>query len=109
MPWKAFIEKEPFSGRAKLRIGRQEADGAYAIVQPLVLKRHERGTMAGEEEIAVSGDGWGEGEVRNFLQAMVDLAWQEGIRPTGVEDYRGELRAVREHLADMRTLALKTA
>jgi len=40
-----------------------------------------------------------------LLQALVDAAWEQGIRPKGSEDTHGELKATKFHLEDMRTLA----
>ncbi|KKL84524.1 hypothetical protein LCGC14_1963900 [marine sediment metagenome] len=44
-------------------------------------------------------------EVPDFLRAMMDAAWEIGLRPSGYEDHANELSAVRDHLADMRKLA----
>ena len=109
MSWKAFLEKKPWSGIENLRIMRARHDG-YDLLQPFIFKHYEQFAGAPEDEIALPGSSWSpEGDVRGFLQAMMDLAWSEGIRPVGAEDQRNELKAVRDHLADMRTLALKTA
>lgn len=43
----------------------------------------------------------------SFLQAMLDCAWNAGMRPRGFKDHTNELAAVRYHLEDMRKLALK--
>ena len=41
-----------------------------------------------------------------LLQAIMDCGWKAGLRPSGFEDHHNELKAVRDHLADMRMLAL---
>lgn len=43
-----------------------------------------------------------------FLQAILDHAWEEGLRPAGFYDGPKELAAVRAHLADMRALVFKS-
>lgn len=43
-------------------------------------------------------------EPEAFLQAMLDCAWENGLRPTGFADHTNELKAVRDHLADMQKL-----
>ena len=44
-------------------------------------------------------------ETDDFLRAIVDAAWDAGIRPTGFGDHTNELKATRYHLEDMRLLA----
>lgn len=44
-------------------------------------------------------------DVDGFLQAALDLAWEIGLRPAGFEDHTNELKAVRDHLRDMRKIA----
>jgi len=109
MTWRAFLEKMPWSGVENLRIARMEVDG-IDVVQPLVLKRYRRNEGIPRDEMALSaGTFAAENDIRGFLQAIVDLAWAEGIRPAAIEDQRNELKAVRDHLADMRTLAFKAS
>lgn len=43
-------------------------------------------------------------EVRIFIQAIVDGAWDAGIRPSGIENYEHELTATKRHLEDMREM-----
>ncbi len=42
---------------------------------------------------------------REFMQAMMDAAWEMGLRPSGVKDLESTLEATRFHLNDMRLLA----
>lgn len=44
--------------------------------------------------------------MEDFLQTMLNTAWDFGQRPAGFKDHTNELTAVRYHLEDMRTLAL---
>ena len=44
-------------------------------------------------------------EIHQFLQAAANLAWEQGIKPSGFESHQSELTAVRYHLEDMRLLA----
>lgn len=46
----------------------------------------------------------GLGDVTNFLKAIVEAAWEAGIRPDSMKDRQGEIGAVRYHLEDMRRL-----
>jgi len=45
---------------------------------------------------------------QDFLQAILDHAWSEGLRPVGFLDTPNEMAAVRAHLQDMRSLVFKT-
>jgi hypothetical protein len=77
------------------------------VVQPLQLITYDRNTKVPDDQIALSSNTFtGDGEVGDFLQAVMDFAWSQGFRPKGLEDHRNELKAVRDHLADMRHLAL---
>lgn len=43
--------------------------------------------------------------VDQFLQAMLERAWERGLRPKKFEAVENEMKAVRYHLEDMRLLA----
>lgn len=43
-------------------------------------------------------------ESREFCQAIMDAAWEEGIRPKGFRDIKNETTALKSHLDDMRRL-----
>ena len=106
--WKAFLESRPWDGLERLRIVRRRQDGSYDLVQPFTLKSYPPYSPAPESEFAIEGNSFiGEGGAKDFLQAMVNLAWDHGIKPIQLEDQKNELKAVRDHLADMRAIALK--
>ena len=46
-------------------------------------------------------------EVKAMLQALVDVFWDFGIRPTGVEDFRRSNDTLGNHLKDMRAIVAK--
>lgn len=50
-----------------------------------------------QEESGVKG--------QEFLQAVMNHAWDMGFRPTGFMDTKNEVSALRAHLHDMRALA----
>lgn len=105
MRWKLFRELKPWSGTDNLRICRKAMDGVD-VVQPFQLIRYDNRAVP-DDQIALSSNVFtGDGEVADFLQAVMDFAWSEGFRPKGLEDHTNELKAVRDHLKDMRRLAL---
>lgn len=46
-------------------------------------------------------------EMNELLRSFVEIAWDQGIRPTGFDDFKAELKATKYHLQDMRSLAFK--
>lgn len=87
-----------------------DAAGNYFRVKPLELEKID---MSGSFELSDATMKSKSGhfgsdlnpEFADFLQSIVDAAWRYGIRPRGLPDHSNELKAVREHLADMRKLA----
>jgi len=84
-------------------------DASRAFLQPLVWKKFDPNTAIPSDEVFAIKDDFGAETVKNFLQAAMDAAWDIGLRPTQAQNQTDELKAVRYHLEDMRTLALKTA
>jgi hypothetical protein len=76
-----------------------EEDGNRLVSVPLVFKPHMLGTVT--DPVVPTGDG------DDFLQTVLDHAWDIGMRPTGFGDTTREVSALRAHLEDMRHLAFK--
>lgn len=109
MTWRFHTESLTRLGLLGYRLyaTRENLDGSYDVVQgPLVLQHYERGAFLGEDAAFIDDSKTGSWkDVRDFLQAASDAAWELGIKPRHLEDSRNELKALREHLADMRILA----
>lgn len=105
--WKAFVQFEPWSGRERLHLARFRNEAGQAdVVEPFTLKTYREGESRTDSGAAIEGMSWGDkGEVRQFLRAVMTAGWELGIRPDGFEDSTRELKAVRDHLADMRKIA----
>lgn len=106
--WQMWLEDAPWKRHRGLYIqyGRQWA-GERGQVQ-MVASTLDWGaavTPALTETLEASQDNVG--DVTGFLQAALDVAWAAGMRPKGIAEAASELSAVRYHLEDMRTLALK--
>jgi hypothetical protein len=107
MGFKFFVEHSRAMGSAKLAITFQDGvDGARTFVQPFTMKAFERHHAVPEAEAYALTDPFYDGNVRDFLQAAADAAWEIGIRPSQAKDMTSEVAAVRYHLEDMRKLAL---
>ncbi len=45
---------------------------------------------------------------RELVQAIMDAAWEVGMRPVGYEDERSSVKRIENHLEDMRRLVFNT-
>lgn len=113
--WKFRANYVAHMDEFELYIRYQDKPGreGFSYVLPLALQRLQEGesynvpTMrdypdlktAKEDDVPQALD------VRAFLQAAMDCAWEMGMRPIGAADATQELAAVRYHLEDMRKLA----
>jgi hypothetical protein len=78
-----------------------------SILLPGIMKTTAMGGSFPETEFFMSGSPsfGGRSQVDEFLQAIMDLAWKRGLRPSKFDPSAGELAAVKAHLDDMRRLA----
>lgn len=110
MTWKAFIRSNIPMGMLghTLYIGR-EAPGPlsdqFSIVTGFTMKTVEPHSAASDDDFALKDEFGNYADVRGFLQAMSDAAWEIGIKPKQIEDNSNELKATKFHLEDMRQLA----
>ena len=81
----------------------EKVDGHTYIAQPIefeLLNRHGvRPTSEHKPMLRLDRD-----LAREFMQAMMNEAWNMGLRPSGVKDLTSTLEATRYHLEDMRQL-----
>ena len=104
MTWKVYIENQITWGSSRIHMARVRDDGKVDVVQPLVLKTIKQGLLPIYDG-GLLGEGKTQAECQEFLRAIMDAAWDIGIRPTKFADHTDELKAVRFHLEDMRLLA----
>lgn len=99
--YRLHVEREFVSQDVRLHILRKELG--------------EPDTIAAKVEFASLTDGafnadagrllpFGESQ-RDFLQSIMDGAWEAGFRPSGYGDVKEATAAIRSHLEDMRALA----
>jgi UDP-N-acetylmuramyl pentapeptide synthase len=77
----------------------------YSVVTSMTFETLERGQFLPEEKASLDDSRVGGHDVRSFLQAASDAAWEIGIRPNQLQDDIKELSATKYHLEDMRQLA----
>ena len=107
--WKVHLEDLIRFGMPGYRmyVARVRHDGhTELITKPIVHSIENSQIVAPEDALLDDSGGFGT-NVRNFLQAMSDAAWEIGIKPKQIEDNSNELKATKFHLEDMRTLVLK--
>lgn len=99
--WKAYLEDQPWRMRRCLHVVRKDPE-TIAVVQALVMQTVPEGSLIVQNDgvLANYND-----ETDDFLRAIMDAAWEVGIRPTGFQDHTNELKATRYHLEDMRLLS----
>jgi hypothetical protein len=110
--WRVHLENLVRFGMLGYRmyVIRENFDGSFALVKPpLILEAKPPHSFAGPEDALIDDSRVSTYEdrtdVRGFLQAMSDAAWEIGIKPKQMESHASELTAVRYHLEDMRQLA----
>ncbi len=107
--WKVHLEELVCFGSMGYRmyVARERHDGYVELMTKPVIHNIENGVFVAHEDALLDDSGGFGINVRNFLQAMSDAAWEIGIKPKQIEDNSNELKATKYHLEDMRTLALK--
>jgi hypothetical protein len=73
--------------------------GERGHVEPFVITNIDQPNIRPSETIAAGPDGL------DFLRAVLNCAWELGLRPDGFEDSRESMKATSAHLSDMRTIA----
>lgn len=79
-----------------------ERDGRRSIALPLTMK-----PLADGEFVTPTFSGQGENDGQEFLQAVLDHAWEAGLRPKGFLDTPNQIAALKDHLADLRSIVFK--
>ena len=106
MAWKVYIEDQPAWHSSRIHMANVRDDGKVDIVQPLTLETFKQGVLiTAADHGGLLGEDTSRAECEEFLRAIMDCAWEIGIRPNKFKDYTNELSATRYHLEDMRLLA----
>lgn len=105
--WHAYLGSGNLTPVRELRLFRI-VGSEVSEVQPFTVKLLPDGATTNSQPLFRGhlAHGLG-GEMESFLRAIVEVAAENGIFASGTKDATRELTAVRDHLQDMRTLALK--
>ena len=90
MTWKARITNDYSTLGVDLRLMNLDQNDRVSAIGPLIVTDYDRGCV-----IPAAFSTNHQEEMNQFLQAIVDAAWDYGVKPTQVLD---------SHLADMRYL-----
>lgn len=101
MRWYTRLTDDDFSRQRGLRIARKDgddSDNSIAVLESMTFVSFPNYVVLPTMEPPIP-DGI------PFLQAMLNAAWEAGLRPDGYKDIAGQMQAIREHRDDMRTIA----
>lgn len=104
MAWELKIRREIFNDTVGCLLVDRDRD---VVVRPLVLEKEAMPSPAPIQPTYEARTN----EFEAMLQAIVNAAWDYGIKPVGVDEWRRVNDAKSAHLRDMRALvskALKT-
>lgn len=95
-----WSQTEDWRRRRGITIVVRHPDGSESICRPLVFEPLPPDTLVENPTIDDGGA---------LLQAMLDHAWEIGLRPRGFSDVPLQTAALKEHLNDMRALVFGRA
>lgn len=93
---KVHISKD-WNGGHRLILIQDRPGGKVGVVSDFIQEEYAEGDMFDSNS--------GIGRADELIQRIVDRAWESGFRPVGFDNVKNETAALREHLADMRTIA----
>lgn len=104
MSWKVDHQYNPQTQTISLFIRKWATKGTFHAVQKLEMKIIDAapGTLLQEVPMLEMPDE----DARAFLQAMMEAAWELGLKPRNIGPMENELVATKYHLEDMRKIAL---
>jgi hypothetical protein len=107
-PPKLTVFSELVEHRRRRRVCIFIQDGDREWIGRLSFEKETTNSLIDETEITIPAISPIPGlDGQNFLQTVLDHAWEQGLRPSGFFDTPNELAAIKRHLDDMRALAFK--
>lgn len=95
--WKVRARPVLYDNSYELIVGREGLHEETELFVMASAGKHEHGHFIGDEQIMHVDKG--------FLQAFIDCAWENGLRPTGYQNIHEAMKATDAHLQDMRAVA----
>ncbi len=100
-PWRVRVGYDIGTDGTRILIIKGDGDERYAV--RITYEPFKLHTLFEGATILESGDAARDGQ-QSFLQAVMDAAWEYGLRPTGFNDTKESMKATVKHLEDMRAI-----
>ena len=102
--WKVAIQVTNYARDWRILAADVADDGSMLVLQSPMIHHVPAGEIGpGDPFLSFPS----KVKAREFLQAMVDAAWDMDVRPTGIKDYEAANGAQKAHLEDMRACVSK--
>lgn len=101
MSWRAHIDIGDYGRNWRILLGRRNQDDSYDVLSKAEITHILPTDAMTPAFMELRSD-----EAKAFLQAIVDEAWNVGVRPSDQARHNG---AQEKHLADMRRIVSKLA
>ncbi len=98
--WQVYTKYDPMRVAYEVYLFHEDHHGRSVVKDMTFEKLDRHGLITGGPRPSVPYE-----NAEDFLQSVLDAAWEVGLRPKGHADHTNELTAVRYHLEDMRKLA----
>ena len=95
--WRVYVKQEPWSDGYDLYIAKEGPSGGLDAVIGFTFKSVGEG-------LKVSGPAIAGMESEQFMRAVMNAAWDLGIRPDGFNDTKESMAATQAHLADLKSI-----
>lgn len=106
--WRAMARYSLTNDGWDLHAAYKEHDGMRVVLPLTFSEVGPVGIVGDQPMLGFTSSSWEcrpECDAHGFLQAMMEIAWDLGMRPSKLDQHNSELTAVRYHLEDMRALA----
>lgn len=79
----------------------EEGPDYFAIAKPIELERHDPSMVYAQEPTIMLSE--------EEAQVLIDNLWNAGLRPTDAKDKSEVVNAMKEHIGDLRKIALNNS
>lgn len=97
--WKAFSQQDFRRGVREVWVRKQEGERIITVESPIICVNPNPGEL--RQPLFTGPD------TDAVLQALLDHAWELGLRPRGFFDTTNQVAAMQAHMADLRALVFK--
>lgn len=104
--WSIFAETFDYGNELRLWMLRDVGEDRRARVLPVVFQEIDESHSSETDPPALTfrQRSWDGPDQEGFLQAMMDMAWQLGLRPSDMREAASETVALKDHVADLKEI-----